>query len=545
MLEILFPFVGGIGLFLFGMMMLSDGLVAFGGGVMKQALARFTGTPAKAFVSGTLATMIAQSSTATTVTLIGFVSAGLISFTQAIGVLIGASLGNTATGWIVAGLGLKVNLGFYTLPLIGVGALLKLLVKGRWAALGLALAGFGMMFLGLNTLQDGMRGLASIFNLANLPAGGYGARIIVMLIGLALAGILQSSTAAIATTLTALHTGTINFEQAAALVVGAAIGTTLTGALVAIGGTIYAKRTALAYILFNAVAGLLAIALLPVFFSLIGILETHVGLDPGAMSLAAFHSLFIGVGVVLFLPFVGAFARLVERLLPDREGRGDTERLDASVLSVPPVALEASQRALEQLTGELLEAHGALLSGTVDPASVPRLERIETALHEAYEFVSRIQFQQGDATGAAQRIAQLHAIDHLMRFQSRLRDLAQARVDLTEAAYRWALENSQTLLTLARDGLEQKTLAQALPQLELNAVALSGLSRQVRDEVFSGASAQNASQAQLLTRTDTFRWLERTGHHVWRICHYLAQARDGAAVAPVAPEIAHPPGEAA
>jgi len=171
MLEIVFPFAGGLGLFLVGMMMLSEGLVAFGGDVMKQALARFTGTPSKAILSGTLATMVVQSSSATTVTLIGFVSAGLITFTQAIGVVMGASLGNTATGWIVAGLGLKVNLGFYTLPLIGVGALLKLLAKGRWSALGMAAAGFGMMFLGLNTLQEGMRGVSSVFSLSSLPDG--------------------------------------------------------------------------------------------------------------------------------------------------------------------------------------------------------------------------------------------------------------------------------------------------------------------------------------------------------------------------------------
>src|SRR5690606_20186496 len=129
---------------------------------------------------------LAQSSTATTVTLIGFVSAGLITFSQAIGVVIGASFGNTATGWIVSGLGLKINLGFYTLPLIGVGALMKLLTTGKGSSLGQALAGFGMLFLGLNTLQDGMQGLAAMFSLAHLPTGGYGAYLLVVLVGLAL-----------------------------------------------------------------------------------------------------------------------------------------------------------------------------------------------------------------------------------------------------------------------------------------------------------------------------------------------------------------------
>src|SRR5690554_2544682 len=131
MLQAVFPFIGGLGLFLIGMMLLSNGLVAFAGGSLQKALIRFTGTPAKAFASGAVVTALAQSSTATTVTLIGFVSAGLITFAQAIGVVIGASLGNTATGWIVATLGLKVNLGFYTLPFIGIGALAKLLSKDR------------------------------------------------------------------------------------------------------------------------------------------------------------------------------------------------------------------------------------------------------------------------------------------------------------------------------------------------------------------------------------------------------------------------------
>ncbi|MEZ5435071.1 MAG: Na/Pi symporter [Pseudomonadales bacterium] len=139
--------IGGMGLFLIGMKLLSDGLVAFAGENLRRALTHFTGTPCRAFISGALITALVQSSTATTVTLIGFVSAGLITFTQAIGVVIGASLGNTATGWVVAGLGLKINLGFYTLPLIGIGALLKLLGRRRWAELGLALAGFGMLFL--------------------------------------------------------------------------------------------------------------------------------------------------------------------------------------------------------------------------------------------------------------------------------------------------------------------------------------------------------------------------------------------------------------
>lgn len=522
--DTLFPFLGGIGIFLVGMMLLSDGLVTFGGATMKQALARFTGTPVKAFVSGTLATVIAQSSTATTVTLIGFVSAGLITFSQAIGVLIGASLGNTATGWIVAGLGLKVNLGFYTLPLVGIGALLKLLGRGRVVGLGLAMAGFGLMFVGLNTLQEGMRGLSAVFNLAQLPSGGLGARVVTMLVGLVLTALLQSSTAAIATTLTALHTNTINFDQAAALVVGAAIGTTLTGVLAAVSGTIYAKRTALAYILFNAVAGLIAIALLPVFFAIIGWLETHAGLDAGAMSLAAFHSLFIGVGVVLFLPFVAQFAQLVQRLLPTR-GEVSTQRLDDSLLAIPSVALDASQRAIESVARRLLALYGAMLSGSGRDAHEGRLVQATQTLDDIYDFVSRVQLSPDDERSAAQRVAQLHAIDHLMRFRLRLHDLLQAGVDLTEAAYGWAQPHSQQIVALARSGLLGKAASDVQAQIEQEAEMLTELSRRMRHELLAGSLPGVAASAHALTRTDAFRWLERIGHHLARVCHYVAEGR--------------------
>src|SRR5690606_23740613 len=229
------------------------------------------------------------------------VSAGLIRFNQSIGVVIGASLGNTATGWIVATLGLKVSLGFYTLPLIGVGALMKLLAVGLYRELGRALAGFGMLFLGLSMLQDGMQGLAATFSLAQMPAGGYAAYGIAVLIGLALTAVLQSSTAAIAMTLTALDAGAISFDQAAALVIGAAIGTTLTGVLVSIGGTLYAKRTAVAYILFNVASGLIGLLLLPFFLRGLHAVSAAMHAAPGAIALAAFHSFFIAVGALIFL----------------------------------------------------------------------------------------------------------------------------------------------------------------------------------------------------------------------------------------------------
>ncbi len=524
MLEVIFPFVGGIGLFLVGMMLLSDGLIGFAGNALRRALVRFTGTTLKAFVSGTLITALVQSSTATTVTLIGFVSAGLITFSQAIGVVIGASLGNTATGWLVAGLGLKISLGFYTLPLVGVGAFLKLLGRGRWSNLGLALAGFGLLFLGLDTLQQGMRGVAEWFDLAALPVGGFWSHIAIMLIGLALTTILQSSTAAVATTLTAFHAGAINLDQAAAVVVGAAIGTTLTGALVTIGATIAAKRTALAHIVFNLASGLIAIVLLPVFLGLAHALGESLGMTAGTISLAAFHTLFILVGVVVFLPFTARYARVIERLLPERDA-SMIRHLDASLLALPDVALEASQRALEHVADTLFGVYDTLLAHGQPQAAHNTLAQAHTALEHAFDFVTRVQLPPENKILAARRIAQLHSIDHQLRLCVRLKDVERSPIDFSSTSFHWAIDHSKQMLALAHIGVADNAPDDWLEQIGSEALTLESLSKHVRYELLQDSGFGNNAQHTLQT-TDAFRWLERSGHHIWRICHYLALGRN-------------------
>lgn len=518
MLDTLFSTLGGIGLFLIGMMLLSGGLVAFAGPALQQALARFTRTPRRAFTSGALMTALVLSSTATTVTLIGFVSAGLITFAQAIGVVIGASLGNTAIGWIVATFGLKISLGFYTLPLIGIGALLRLLARERWASMGTAMAGFGVLFLGLDTLQAGMSGLSAAFSLADLPTGGIGARFLIMLVGIALTAILQSSAAAVAMTLTALHTDAINFDQATALVIGASIGTTLTSLLVSIGATVHAKRTAAAHILFNLIAGLIAIALLPVYLFIIDLLAHYAGLEAGAMWLAAFHTLFIAVGVVLVLPFSERFARLIEWLLPER-GDDVTQHLDTSLLAIPAVAQEAAQRALLRIAQRLFDIYEEILAGRHSEGLQQHLSQNREALDRCFDFVSRIPPQEGNEEFTSRRIAQLHAIDHLLRFREQLHELDPVRGQLGAPIYGDALAQNRHLLTLAREGLERHDNNDWLESMAADAAALAALSRRIRHGVLHDTGPDSAAKA--LQITDTFRRLERAGNHVWRICHYL------------------------
>ena len=483
---------------------------------------RFTGTPWRAFGSGALTTILIQSSTATTVTLIGFVSAGLISFSHAIGVVIGASLGTTATGWFVAGLGLKINLGLHAAADRG-GALLRLLAQGRWRHLGLALAGFGMLFLGLSHMQDGMQGLSSDFDLKSLPDTGWWAHLAAMLLGILLTIVLQSSTAAVATTLTALHAATISFDQAAAIVVGAAIGTTFTGALVTIGGTISAKRTALAHVLFNLGTGTVAILLLPAFLNVLGWLHQHIGLESGAMSLAMFHTLFIAVGVAIFMPFVSQFERFVERILPQPET--DSGRyLDASTLGVPAVALEASQRALESIAHELVDIQRTLLRKPMNEAIRRAIQVATDELNQALHFIARLSSLEYDPSLHGRRVAQLHTIDHLLRLCARLQRAPELlplddSPEITEV-----LQRMERVVDLVHEGLYGRAPAEWLDLLHETVADVAQAVQVVRRQLLS-AQAGESNLADALQTSDALRSMDRAAIHIERVCHYLLAGR--------------------
>src|SRR5215510_11020668 len=226
--------LGGVGLFLLGMTIMTGGLKGLAGSALRTVLSKAAATPLSGSLWGAVVTLLVQSSSATTMTTIGLVSAGLLTFRQGLGLVFGANVGTTGTGWLVALIGLRVSLSTYALPMIFVGALLKLLASGRIAAAGAALAGFALVLYGLTTLQQGMGGVAERLHPADLPMV-YGAGVswwsslvgVVSLIvlGLVMTAVMQSSTAAIAVTLSAHFAGAVALDQACALIIGQNIGT--------------------------------------------------------------------------------------------------------------------------------------------------------------------------------------------------------------------------------------------------------------------------------------------------------------------------------
>jgi phosphate:Na+ symporter len=217
--------LGGVGLFLLGMTVMTDGLKALAGSALRTVLAKAAATPLSGAFWGAGVTLLVQSSSAVTMTTIGLVSAGLLTFPQGLGLVFGANVGTTGTGWLVALVGVRVSLASYALPMIFAGALAKLLGGRRIAAWGGAVAGFALVLYGLTTLQQGMGGLAESLHPSDLPAvlgtpgvgwaeGAIGL-VSLIAVGLAMTAVMQSSTAAIAVTISAFFAGAVNLEQGA------------------------------------------------------------------------------------------------------------------------------------------------------------------------------------------------------------------------------------------------------------------------------------------------------------------------------------------
>lgn len=487
--------LGGIGLFLLGMSLMTDSLVALGGRSLRTLLKRLAGRRIYALLVGAGITATVQSSSATTLITVGFVGAGLLTFSQSLGFIFGANIGTTSTAWLVSLVGLKVSVSTVALPLVGVGALVRLLTRGRRARLGLAVAGFGLVFVGIDVMQEGMAG-------ADIDLGswaGHGSvlgTLLLVLVGVVMTVIMQSSSAAVATTLVALHSGSITLPQAAALVIGQNVGTTVTAILGALGGGLAARRAAVAHTLFNVATGLVALLLLPLFT---GVAARLGGLadDSATTAIAVFHTLFNVLGVVIFFPLLGRFARVVERLVPPRHVVA-VEPPSRAALQVPALALEGARKAVADATVvaltlgfELLQQASArnptlpplrravrvltnprsLLDGEDEATRslANRLRGLRTALDGVSVYLSRINTS-GEVTALRDEHVELvHAVDHTRRLgkaiedASRL-DLVRSDPDLRRLAAEVVrnLEPLMPSLAAARDVESLSALAKAL-----------------------------------------------------------------------------------
>ncbi len=515
-MQILMGVSGGLGLFLIGMILMTEGLRAVAGDAMRAGLMRFTRTPYSGALTGAVSTAILQSSSATTVAAVGFVGAELMSFTNALGIIFGANLGTTMTGWLVALLGFKLDLGQIALPLVMLGALARLFARGRMASGGLALAGFALIFVGIDTLQAGMRGLEGLVDFTALPADSPAARLSLVAIGIVFTLITQSSSAAVAATLTVLNAGFIDFPQAACLVIGADVGTTVTAALATIGASLDARRTGLSHVIYNLLTGTLAFVLIGPFMALAGLLAPGLETRDPELLLVGFHSGFNLLGTLLVLPAALPFAHLVERLVPPLNSDAHSA-MDKGLLGDPRAALDAAQR--ETLQGyAVLTAEAARQLELRDPPAAADLPQWQRYLDEL----------QGTRGGEWDRLlALVHACDHLQRLHERLEEeQGRARTVATAAAL-----DLERLAFLAAERsiaarLEAGQHAAAHDEADALAGQIQASVAPFRESVTADMASHALSFEAGTERLEAIRWLERVTHHLARITLHLQRAAD-------------------
>jgi phosphate:Na+ symporter len=523
--------LGGIGLFLLGMVLMTDGLKAAAGDALRTVLSRLTGGTLKAFLSGAGLTALVQSSSATILTTIGFVSAGLLGFNQAVGVIFGAAVGTTSTGWLVAFLGLKYSISAVALPLVGIGALLRLLTRGRSASIGLALAGFGLIFVGIDTLQAGMLTLSERIDLSGLPYESIPHRLALVLLGVAMTVVMQSSSAAVATTLAALHAGTIGLPQAAVLVIGQNVGTSVTAALASIGAAVPARRTAVSHILFNVFSGVIAFLLLPAVLPGLESLARTLGAG-AAGATAVFHTSFNLVAAALLLPFVAAYMRLVTRLVPDRTP-ALTRNLDASVRDVPSVAVEAARRTVQDVAVLVLEAVRSRLARTSAgaPSRPPELDAAGAALRETRAFLGGVRSTPESGPEYARHLSVVHAVDHLERLIQAAHDDGAASLLQYDAELRALAGSVAARLEAPLAWFRAPEGPPPVALLEETSRGVAQTRRDQRPRVLERTVTGGATPDAALAQLDAMRWVDRLAYHAWRAGHHLARAAPGGAEA--------------
>jgi phosphate:Na+ symporter len=514
--------VGGLGLFLLGLSLMTEGLRSLAGARLRRLLLQRTRSPWSGAWMGALMTALLQSSSVTTVATVGFVSAGLLTFQASLGILFGANVGSTGLGWLVALLGLKLHLMALMLPLVLLGAVLRLLGRGRQAQLGLVLAGGGLLFIGIAGLQQAMAGHGLLLDPSRFDGGSLIGRLQLVLLGLLTTVITQSSGAGVAACLAGLAAGALELPQALALVIGFDLGSTVTALIAAIGASLSARRTAAAHLAFNLFTAGLAFGLLPLYLR-----GLQLELADPLLALTLFHSSFNLLGLLLLLPFTAPFGRLICRLIP-----GQPDRLMDRLPDIPdadPVeALTHTQAALHQTFVALVHQLSLGVQAPVPPArSLPSLAVLQADLDRLELHLDQIHSTGMHPSTGSVLLHQLHALDHLQRLHERCAEEPERqRTAVHSPALQRECQLLRNLLVRLLPLLIQRDWPAALPLVEHCAGELDARLPPLRDAVMLQVGADALDLEQGTRNLQAMRWLARVSQHLCRITQHLSQQLD-------------------
>jgi phosphate:Na+ symporter len=497
--------LGGLGMFLLGMHVMTSGLRSIAGDTLGTALRRSTNSPLSGALVGTVTTALIQSSSATTVAAVGFVSAGVLSFGQALGIIFGANVGTTITGWLVALLGFKLDLAQIALPLILVGIVIKLARAKPGGDLGLALAGFGLIFVGIGSLQRGFAFISEAIDPSWFPGPGLLGALAMVAFGFVLTAITQSSSAGVALALAGVHSGAVPLEHAAAAVIGMDMGSSATALIASLGASTQGRRTGTAHFVFNLLSAVLALLILrPYLWAIGGDLQV----EQPELALVGFHTSFNLAGTLIAVPLAGPFARFLERLVPDHHPPA-VAGLDEALLRAPELAVASAQVSARRLSEQLRQAVSKRLdSGELESD----LEELEMGVSLLRDYLDAIVTQPSERMQHHRHRDLIHASDHLSRLVVRLR---RGRVPAPSESPWGPLIKS--VARVIEDG-DPTVLADHYRRL-------ANETDEVRDQVMARVATDELDGQSALSELATGRDLRRTLHHAYRAVYRIEGSR--------------------
>ncbi|MCP3030327.1 Na/Pi cotransporter family protein [Halobacillus sp. A1] len=343
--QMIFEFIGGLGIFLFGLKYLADGLQRTAGDRLREILDRFTSNPFMGVLAGLFVTVLVQSSTTTTVLTVGLVNAGFMTFRQAIGVIMGANIGTTVTAFIIG-----IDISSYGLPIIAVGSFLLFFFKNKKVTnIGQTVFGLGALFFGLDVMSGGMKPLRSLEAFQELTLSMSDNPILGVTIGTLFTVIVQSSSATIGVLQQLFGEGLMDLQAALPVLFGDNIGTTITAVLASIGASVGAKRAAAAHVIFNVIGAAVFLIFLAPFYNFVDWLRTSLDLNP-EMTIAFAHGSFNVANTIVQFPFIAALAWIVMKIIP-----GNDSEIEYKPQHLDPIFIEQSPSlALDQAKEEVI-----------------------------------------------------------------------------------------------------------------------------------------------------------------------------------------------
>ena len=409
----IFTLIGALGMFLYGMTLMSEGLQKFAGDKMRSFLASMTSNPLKRVLTGVGVTALVQSSSATTIMVVSFVNAGLLTLGNAIGVIMGANIGTTLTAWVTA-LGFSVDISVFSVPLMALGFILNTSKKQKNKSIGEFIVGFAIMFLGLSFMNSSAGALLSnkdamLAFFSHFTEFGFGSDLIFLLAGTILTIVLQASSATMAITMLLTTSGLIDFELACAMVLGENIGTTITANMAAAVGNTSAKRAARAHTVFNVFGVIWMLIIFKPFLNLVGMVMETLGFanpmtvdltSPGAdtsllYGISMLHTLFNITNTIVLIWFVPQIVKIVQWMVKEPKGEGEVFRLkyiSGGPLSTAELSISEAQQELIQVA-EICRNGFGYVRQAINEQNPDKFDEINEKLIKYEEITDRIEFE--------------------------------------------------------------------------------------------------------------------------------------------------------